>query len=348
MSGPATLSVAILNFNHGRFLPDALQAILKQSRAPNELLVIDDASTDDSWRVIEALVDRNASVRAVRNERNRGVIANLNDALERLNGDLVLFAAADDIVLPDLFEDSVALLSRYPEAALCSALSLRMDTDGTHLEPYRSPLPLAEPGFLSAARCAELLVRYDSWFMGNTTIYRRAMLEAIGGYRPELGSFCDGFACRLLALRHGACFVPEARAIWRLSESGYSAATRANHRAAGAIRREALRLMGGEYASDFPPAYAERWARRSQYAILATPGGSCDLGPELPLPGNSLVRSCLNRLRAWRGSGWLRRRFAAVALFLGLRGFDLLPAIGWRLRFFVFHAVRAVRHRASK
>src|ERR1044071_8971404 len=98
------LSVLMPNFNHGRFLPEALDAILGQSYQPFEVIVIDDASTDNSVEILERFAARHSCIRLVRNEQNMGVMHNVNHLLNLASGDYLLFAAADDVILPGFFE----------------------------------------------------------------------------------------------------------------------------------------------------------------------------------------------------------------------------------------------------
>ncbi len=65
-------------YNHARYLPQVLESVLTQSVRPLEVLVLDDASTDDSVQVIQQYAARDPLVRLVRNERNLGVVATLN------------------------------------------------------------------------------------------------------------------------------------------------------------------------------------------------------------------------------------------------------------------------------
>src|SRR5256884_7474545 len=116
------LSVIIPNYNHARFLPNCLEAILRQSEQPFEIIVIDDASTDNSVEVIEAFTKRNPIIRFYRNEQNRGVVSGMNRGLELARGDYVYYAAADDQVLPGFFEKSLRLLNEHPQAALCCTI----------------------------------------------------------------------------------------------------------------------------------------------------------------------------------------------------------------------------------
>src|ERR1700722_5047191 len=112
-SRAAVLTVVLSNFNHARFLPAALDALAQQLRPADELLIIDDSSTDDSVAVITACLLRLANARLHRNPANQGVIRNMNDGLRQAQGDLVYFAAADDVTYPNLFAEGVALLEAF-------------------------------------------------------------------------------------------------------------------------------------------------------------------------------------------------------------------------------------------
>src|SRR5688572_14043909 len=106
MSKP-TLSVAISNYNHAHYLPDALEAILSQSYPAMEVIVIDDASTDNSVDVIERFARQNRSLRLIRNSSNMGVLHNANKLLGMVSGEYFYSAAADDRVLPGFFAKSM-------------------------------------------------------------------------------------------------------------------------------------------------------------------------------------------------------------------------------------------------
>ena len=75
---PSTdLSLILTNYNHARYLPQSISAVLSQSVRPKEFIILDDASTDDSLQVLEAFAARDPIIRLVRNERNRGVCATI-------------------------------------------------------------------------------------------------------------------------------------------------------------------------------------------------------------------------------------------------------------------------------
>jgi glycosyltransferase involved in cell wall biosynthesis len=255
------LSVVLTSYNYARFLPAALDALAVQTRRPDELIVIDDNSNDDSVAVITSFLSRFADARLIRNPVNLGTIANLNRGLELARGTVIYFAAADDIAYSKLLERGMALLEAHPKAALFSARSDIIDAEGTRRGTLATATPLREPGFIGPDAVAAQLMRDDNWLTGNTTLYHRDALTAAGGFAAELGSFCDGYVSRLLALRHGACFSPEVLGAWRRHAGGYAwsqTADWAQARHLVAVVRRRIEADGAE----FPPGYAHRWAQR--------------------------------------------------------------------------------------
>jgi glycosyltransferase involved in cell wall biosynthesis len=321
----AGLSVFMSNYNHARFLPAALNALLTQSVKPGRVHIIDDASTDDSREIIESYVSTySGTVEATFLERNRGFATNFKDWLENDMSEFIFIAAADDLVAPGLLEKSLALLRRFPDAGLCSAGSRLIDELGRDVGRFRSRWPLSEPGCIPPHRVRTLLMTEDGWFMGNTTIYRGTALRAVG-FEVDLGAFADGFACRVVALRHGACFLPEDLGHWRRMESGMAVQATTSPALVHSVIARATTLMTECFANDFPVGYARRWRRRWLFAALSTvytqsaPDSDVVLR-QLLAPLMPVDRFALQTLR------FLPATLARWAVFLWLRPFDI-PAM---------------------
>lgn len=255
------LSVVLTSYNYARYLPAALAALAAQSRPADELIVIDDGSSDDSVAIITAFLDRFAGARLIRNPSNIGTVGNLNRGIELARGEIVYFAAADDITYPLLFARGVELLAAHPAAALFSARSDVIDAGGRIETTLATAIPLRRPGFIAPATVAAMLLHDDTWLTGNTTLYRRALLAAAGGFAAELGSFCDGYVSRQLAARHGACFSPEVLGAWRRHAGGYAWSQTADFARSRQLAETVARRIAAE-ASGFPTGYARRWTGR--------------------------------------------------------------------------------------
>jgi len=287
-----SLTAVVPNYNHSRFLRESLGSILGQTRPPDELIIIDDASTDDSVAVIADVIKGLPHAKLVRSTKNAGAVASMNKGLSLAIGDVVFFGAADDVYYPRLFEVGMAMLGVYSRAALFSAACDIIDVKGVNKGRFMSPKPLTKPGFLDPHASLREMLRDDGWFMGNTTLYRRAALLAAGKFDAQLGAFTDGYMCRLLALRQGACFTPEILAAWRRMEGGVASSQAMKTDEARdfvALVEERMSETGGL----FPAKYIHRWQRRylfggRRFALTHSKPASADLAGHLKHRFNAL------------------------------------------------------------
>lgn len=247
-----TLSVVVPNFNHAQYLPRCLNALLSQSVPPLEILVIDDASTDDSVQIAEAYERRHANVRLIRNETNQGVVVNLNRGLEYAGGERVYFASADDMVLPGFIEKSLSLLADHPQAVLSCAVGDWREP-ATGLNPHIGATMGARPCFLSPDDLVRLEYQGRLQIASNTVIYKSEALRTAGGFRSELGWHTDWFAIYTLAFRFGVCFVPEPLAVFFLHPTAYSAKTPGKEAARQQVYRRILESLSREEFGDVMP-----------------------------------------------------------------------------------------------
>lgn len=210
------------NYNHARYLERALEAHLDQSLPPAEVIVVDDASTDASRAVVERVAAGHRSVRLVRLPRNGGVTAAMNRGLGEARGDYVCFSAADDLVTREFAATSLEVLAQHPEAAFCFSDPAELMGDSGVVRQRRLFLS-DRPCMLWPPDIEQLLQRNYFSFSSNTIIYRSAAVRQLGGFIEDLRWHADWFANYVLAFRHGACYVPEVLAFFRVSPHSYSA-----------------------------------------------------------------------------------------------------------------------------
>jgi glycosyltransferase involved in cell wall biosynthesis len=223
--GPTTsipLSVVLPNFNDGKLITRALRALAEQSPPAQEIIVVDDGSTDDSVKIIEGLQNQYPSIRLIRSSTNRGIVAAVRSGLEVATGEYLLLASSDDYVLPGLFSHAFAGLSEYPDAAFfCSGVALVDDSDRViGLRPFA--YPRRSRGYLSPVAVRGAILKTDFWFIGTSAVYRRQLLADIGYFDERLGSIGDVLADRLLAFRHGFYFDPAVLAAYNKDPKSFS------------------------------------------------------------------------------------------------------------------------------
>jgi len=210
---PSKLTVILPNFNDGRYVGRALEAMVSQSYPADEIIVIDDGSTDESLSVLERIASRERSIRLLRNDRNRGVVYSSNRGLELASGEYVYFASSNDRVLPGFFEKSIRLLRMHPQAALCcSDFIVYFDSDTLFTRKLHGSM---KEGYYSPSQFSALLRKDGGYIPGASTIVRRSDIIRAGNYAQGLSGHSDWFAYLVLAFRSGLCYVPEPLVAYR-------------------------------------------------------------------------------------------------------------------------------------
>src|SRR5215217_8078129 len=177
-AGAPLVSVVIPCYNQAHFLGEAIESVLVQSHPNFEVVVIDDGSTDDTSEVAA----RYPGVCLVRQE-NQGLSGARNAGLARSEGEYVVFLDADDRLLPEALETHLEHLEAHSECAFVSGPCRRITADG-------SPLPTPPRLHVEGDHYLVLLHRCYIWPPA-VVMYRRAILETVGGFDTSLSPAAD-------------------------------------------------------------------------------------------------------------------------------------------------------------
>jgi glycosyltransferase involved in cell wall biosynthesis len=133
--GLQRVSVVVPNYNYARYLRARLASILGQSYPVFELLVLDDASTDDSTQVVAACQrDWERDITLIVNDRNSGsVFAQWRQGIDRARGDLLWIAEADDLATPDFLASLAPRFAATPALAMAFVDAAQIDGAGQRL-----------------------------------------------------------------------------------------------------------------------------------------------------------------------------------------------------------------------
>jgi glycosyltransferase involved in cell wall biosynthesis len=162
----AAVSVAIPCYNYGRYLPDCLASVLSQEGVETTVLIVDDASTDDSAAVAQRLAAEHANVQLVVHESNRGHLATFNECIAWANGLAFVLISADDILAPGALRRAVDVLEQHPNVGMVIG----------DIAPFTGSPPVGRD-----TRPVDMeIVRGLSW------VERRCVTGRNGAYSPEV------------------------------------------------------------------------------------------------------------------------------------------------------------------
>lgn len=132
-TGDVTVSVVVPCRNRSAQLRDSVRSVLAQTRPPDEVVVVDDASHEDLARALADVPTGATRLRVLRQDRPRGANAARNSGVAAATGELVAFQDSDDLWLPDKLERQLAAFDSAgrPGNALVYCDFLRMKIDGT-------------------------------------------------------------------------------------------------------------------------------------------------------------------------------------------------------------------------
>ncbi len=203
----ATLTVFLTNYNYSEVVGRAINAIVTQSRQPDEFIIQDDGSTDNSLEVIMPYVNKYPFIKFVQNERNLGPIAAMQKVSSYATGDYIYGAGADDWVLPGFFERAMDLFEKFPDAGICCGDIYDYFADTKETIAYE--MMWADiPTYFSPDQLADTLAGRN--FPGQVgSIMRRDAFVKAGGFISELKWHSDWFFNHVVAFRHGIVYTPE-------------------------------------------------------------------------------------------------------------------------------------------
>ena len=156
-------------YNEEKYIETSLGSILNQTFKDFEIIIVDDASTDNTRKLIQGLEDKR--IRLICNEENQGLTKNLNKALKYVRGKYIARMDGDDIAFPERFKKQYHYMEKHPETMLVSCYTKSFgDSDLVFALPDKSEVlkvrmlvrPVyAHPGFMMRRELIEAGYQYD-------------------------------------------------------------------------------------------------------------------------------------------------------------------------------------------
>jgi len=177
-----TASVVIPCYRYGNYLPDAVAAALDQPGLDVEVIIVDDASPDDSREIAEGLAHDDPRVRVIAHTRNQGHIQTYNDGLDAATGDWVALVSADDLVTPGSLTRAASLMVAHPSVGFVYGRARHFSGN--------PPAPALDDvrwiTWTGAQWLAERCRAGNNVIASPEVVMRGSVARSIGGYSPAL------------------------------------------------------------------------------------------------------------------------------------------------------------------
>ncbi len=201
-------------YNYGRFVAQAIDSILNQSFRDIEVIVIDDASTDDSAEVLKRYRS-DSRVHVIQHGTNQRHIRSYNEGLALAQGDFVAILSADDYCLSStVVERAVAVFDRNPRVGMIYAAYAVVEDEviATHIIP--SPEDRVRPG-VDEFRS----LMWGNYVLHSGTFLRREVQAELGPYDATLPQSGDWDMWLRTAARHDVGYIAEPMYAYRMHHS---------------------------------------------------------------------------------------------------------------------------------
>lgn len=182
------VTIAITSYNYGHHIADAIRSALSQTYRNVEVLVLDNASTDNSLAVIRTFSDDR--LRVIERPQNIGIQRNHNDAIREARGEYIVFLSADDMLAPTLVAEMISFRRLHPQVDIVYASAIIMDPAGIFQYYFDHPSFDGADSYEGRHEFGSLLTR-DSCMYLPTILFPRAIFDELGLLDEELEIVLD-------------------------------------------------------------------------------------------------------------------------------------------------------------
>lgn len=205
--------------NGTRYLPAAMDSVLRQTWRDFEFLIVDDGSTDGAGEMLAAYAARDPRV-VVHSTPNRGLTRSLNMAARLARGSLLARMDADDVALPERLAKQVAWLAEHPDVVVLGTRALRVDPELWPICDWNVPL---EHEAIDHFHLSGL----SGGIIHPAAMIRRDAFAACGGYDESLPASQDYDLWLRLAEHGRLANLPDILLLYRLHLDSVTSARRA-------------------------------------------------------------------------------------------------------------------------
>ena len=167
------ISVVMPSYNSAPFLSEAIESVLSQTFKNFEFIIIDDCSTDNSWKIIQKYAEKDKRIITLKNNKNLKICKTLNKGIKIARGKYIARFDSDDICLPKRFEKQVKFMEKNNKVGVVGTNFYLINKNGKYIGQKNFPKTNQE--------CKKAFLFYNP-FGHNTVLIRKKCFDEFGGY----------------------------------------------------------------------------------------------------------------------------------------------------------------------
>jgi hypothetical protein len=209
------VSFVVPCYNYAHFVAHAVDSLLNQTFAELEVIIVDDASTDDSHQVIERYA-RDPRVRIIHHPENRGHIHSYNEGLVLARGEFLGLVSADDFaVQPDAVARQVAIFDAHPSVGFVYTACAFADGNG-HIDHIKRPWT---GDYVRSGLEEFVSLLGENYVPASGTLVRKTCHARVGYYDPGLPHTGDWDLWLRLAARFDVGYIDAGLYAYRMHDT---------------------------------------------------------------------------------------------------------------------------------
>lgn len=216
-----TFTALLCNYNHAHYLEEALENVLSQSVKFDQIIFVDDCSTDHSRSLLQDFKTRDSRIELLFLEKNIGVVAAVNKALPLVKSTYFCQLAVDDKYNHCIVEYASNAFQLHPSAGMAIGNTSTIWPDGTLIKYHRHPF--VDKRLITVEDVVQKGKKQVFTFLGAGCIFNKEAYVQAASHLPELAWYADWFTYMILALRYPVSVTTSLWAEIRVEPNRYSA-----------------------------------------------------------------------------------------------------------------------------
>jgi glycosyltransferase involved in cell wall biosynthesis len=219
MENPLEITTIIPTFRRPQLLRRAIKSVLGQSYPHFQIYVCDNASGDETAKIVNQLMKHDSRIHYFPQETNIGMVKNFQSGLSRVNTPFFSFLADDDFLLPRFFETAIERLEQHPQAGFFAGSSVVWEEKSNSIR-HVSSSKCEKEECITLEDFFPFMEDQDDFPNWTSMIFRREVLSTIGMLDEEIEGVDIDYIFRVLA--RFPCVISKAPAsVFLVHENSY-------------------------------------------------------------------------------------------------------------------------------